>query len=312
MSAGFSTLLEAIASISQATIVTCFGNTPSAVGASPLVLGLEPLEGGVEAVALKFPHCLTAAAKEQLFDLTLGYTGRAFLCNDIAKMAEDDRQDHFDHTFGGDGIVFLIGTVMGGTCRGSDVNRLSYPQIYAHTNILFIHLTDSLALAQPSNKVARSDDACQPVRPVQPTVAYMHAICCDPDFGGRGFAKALFARAVQVVRPLAQYLALRTSNVAIVKLMQKACCSGCGIAAVFPVEPFEPSLRPDISEVAECLSKELKWTGLQCDTLIIRSAYPSCVIPVFKGKVVPGALSDRVVSLIDQERGDALVCIADL
>ena len=65
------------------------------------------------------------------------------------------------------------------------------------------------------------------------SVVYMGGICADPDFRSRGFAKALFVEAVRALRPYAKYFALRTMNIAVVELMQHACCGKYSSGTLF-------------------------------------------------------------------------------
>ena len=95
-------------------------------------------------------------------------------------------------------------------------------------------------------------------------------------------------------------------NVAVVKLMKLACGS------VFPIEPLDSAVRPDVARLATCLAAHFKWTTPHCDALTIPLAYPAFLIPVFKGTAASGTLVDRVDSLINRDQGDALICIADL
>ena len=56
------------------------------------------------------------------------------------------------------------------------------------------------------------------------------------------------------------------------------------------------------------------WETLCPDTLIITKAYPAFLIPTFKGSVEPprNEFVNRVLSLLDRDQGDAMLCIAQL
>jgi len=248
-----------------------------------------------QVIALHNPELMSEAARERIFALTLPYTARAFAAahGDPASMSEEDRLDHFQHTFGGTGIVFLVGA-MQPIADGK-------PQFYAHMNIAFSNA--SAAVSQP--------------------VLYVIGVCCDPHCQGRGYASTLFVEAVDALRSKARYLTLRTMNVAVVRLMGMAGArtrSGNGVcseaaaadgmhihktepaatAPVYPVEPFDPLARPDLVAVADALAEEFGWSSMDSERL------------VFKAKSQGSELERRVNKLIDYEAGDALCCIVDL
>ena len=265
---------------------------------------------GLELIALRNPHLLSAAARERVFELTIPYTALAFSSahlknDDLSTMSAEDRQDHLDHTFGGDGIIFLLAKTMttdasvdgsndGGSSQSPPPPPSSPLRLCAHLNASFVTLN-------------------LPAEQEQGPVIYIHGVCCDPSLQGCGLVKKIFTATVRSLRPKARYLTLRTMNVAVVKLMGMACAAADGTPApVYPVDTFDPASRPDVVAVAEGLSTLLGWTGLQSDRLVIPKGYPSFLIPVFRGALRGGVLEEKVDRLIDRDAGDALCCVTDL
>ena len=83
-----------------------------------VVSSVASFEDGVEIVALQNLSALTESARERIFSHTLPYTARAFAAahlqnGDLSTMSPEDRQDHLDHTFGGSGVTFLLGSPAG-------------------------------------------------------------------------------------------------------------------------------------------------------------------------------------------------------
>ena len=275
--------------------------------AAVLVSPVRAFGDGVEIVALHNLAALDDAAKERIFAHTFPYTARAFATahltgGDLSTMSPENRQDHLDHTFGGSGVTFLLGSPAeisekvseketNSTVAAAAAAAAAEPttmRLHAHLNASFV---------APS---ATLDDLG--------AVVYVHAVCCDPTFQGRGFARKIFTEAVRVLRPQARYLTLRTMNVAIVKLMASVCKGN-----VYPVDPFDAKQRPDLPRIAEALRAELEWgTALQSDTLLIPRGYPPFLIPVFKGVSRGSALENLVDGMIDRDKGDCLCCISDL
>ena len=214
--------------------------------AAVVVSSVASFEDGVEIVALQNLSALTESARERIFSHTLPYTARAFAAahlqnGDLSTMSPEDRQDHLDHTFGGSGVTFLLGSPAGvadsNSAASSATSTRAAMRLHAHLNASFI-----------------SPNAAMEGLGV---IVYVHAVCCDPNFQGRGFAKKILTHAVRVLRPKARYLTLRTMNVAVVKLMASACN-----ASVFPVDPFDAQKRSDLPRVAEALRTAL-W-GQHC------------------------------------------------
>ena len=361
------TLLDAVAALCDADIVdvapgtgtfapppphttTNGGNAAAAVTAAaaddddgvsnllpPLLSRVKACPDGAEILALSRPHRLTPAARARVFALTFPYTGRAFAAahlvdGDLATMSEENRRDHMDHTFGGDGVVFLMGRLDAAT---------GAPRLFSHANVSFARAPSDAAdpgsTHNSNNKFAAS--STPPALPRPPAaVLYVHALCSDPDLQGRGYSRSVLTEAVRVLRPGARYLTLRTMNLAVVKIVKDALAAGSRVApaaaaaaaadetpvpepAVFPVDPFDQLERPDLVRVARGLAAEFGWGGtLDTSRLVIPGAYPDFLIPVFKGKPLPPgggsartrALAQRVNALIDRDRGDALLCICDL
>ena len=217
--------------------------------------------------------------------------GHSQLLGDISTISPENRQDHLDHTFGGRGVIFLLGSTT--SLQNSEDHGDANPEngqrlrLYAHLNASFT----------TSKKI---DDLG--------AVVYVHGVCCDPSFQGRGFARRIFTEAVRALEPNAKYLALRTMNVAIVKLMASVCKN-----SVYPVDTFEVEQRPDLPRVADVLREEFQWgPGLQSETLIIPRGYPLSLVPVFKGANRGSELEKIVDNMIDRDCGDCLCCITDL
>merc|ERR1712196_242449 len=61
---------------------------------------------GERVVCLHSPHRLSAAAKEQIFLMSLPYIARAF-SQDMHSMDESTRLDHLEHTLGGEDPVYF-------------------------------------------------------------------------------------------------------------------------------------------------------------------------------------------------------------
>lgn len=264
--------------------------------ASVLVSPVRAFDDGCEIVALHNPHCLDETSRERIFAHTFHYTARAFAAahlrdGDISTMSSENRQDHLNHTFGGRGVIFLLGssTSICSTEDQKDANSENDQglRLYAHLNASYMR----------SKKI---DDLG--------AVVYVHGICCDPNFQGRGFARRIFTEAVRALQPKAKYLALRTMNVAIVKLMASVCKN-----SVYPVDPFNVEHRPDLPRVADALRDEFQWgPGLQSETLTIPRGYPLSLVPVFKGASRGSELERIVDNMIDRDCGDCLCCITDL
>ena len=213
-------------------------------------------------------------------------------------MSPENRQDHLDHTFGGSGVTFLLGSpapavATGGEDGGEDGASISPAIISPAIMRLHAHLNASFVTKATLEGLG--------------AVVYVNAVCCDPIFQGRGFARKIFTEAVRVLRPKARYLTLRTMNVAIVRLM------GSILGEVYPVDSYDVEQRSDLPRIAEALRQELEWgPALQSDALIIPRGYPPFLIPVFKGSCRGSALENLVDGLIDRDAGDCLICISDL
>ena len=273
-----------------------------------LVSPVRTFADGVEIVALHNLDRLTKCNKERIFAHTFPYTARAFAVahlqdGDLSTMSPENRQDHLDHTFGGNGITFLLGSA-------------SPPEeeiAAAAAETVAVHVADEATFfARPPFRLHAHLNASfvTPSATLEGVgaVVYVHAVCCDPNYQGKGFAKKIFNEAVRVLRPKARFLTLRTMNVAIVRLMALATQGD-----VFPVDPFSTSQRPDLQRVAEALREELGWgPALRSDTLLIPRGYPRFLVPVFKGVSHGSDLEKRIDSMIDRDAGDCLCCIADL
>ncbi len=207
-----------------------------------------------------------------------------------------DRDDHFSHTLGGDGFVLLLGPAPALTpAPTSAPGPSAAPQatIACHLNLAFVQIP-----------AGGDHSACAAV--------YVRGVCCDPQHQGRGFAQRLLAEAVHFARreSAVRYIALRTMNLAIVKGMRRA----CGSAGVYPVDE-DPRTHPGVQHAAAAFAVQFGWARADAAHLVVRAAYPACMVPVFKGSVAAAAddpLANRVDALIDRDVGDALVCIADL
>lgn len=234
-----------------------------------------------EIVCLRNPHRLTAQEKDALFQKTIVYTIRAF-GEEMDKMTEEDRFQHFSHTLGGEGAVCLLGTAT------EDGGIL----LMAHANFVFI-----------------------PVIGAEPcTVLYLNGICCDPKMQGSGLGTMLMKAALAELQHQAQYLVLRTMNLSVLKIMRVACKKG---AKLYPVDHFEAEHRPDILQAAAAVATSLGWgDGVQADRLVMRRVYPPEAVSVFRGSpktdMASSPLQIRVEELIDRDAGDALICVVDL
>jgi GNAT superfamily N-acetyltransferase len=241
-----------------------------------------------DVVAIARPQCLSAAQKHAIFELTLPYTARAF-ATDLETMTAEDREDHFSHTLGGDGVVLVLGLAP---------RVVPQVTIACHLNFAFIPIPP-----------VGDRNAC--------TSVYVRGICCDPGHQGRGFAQQLMVEAVKFVRreSSACYIALRTMNLAVVKAMRRACAfSQSNTPCVYPVDE-DPLSRPDVQHAADTFAAQFGWPRADTARLVVRAAYPASMIPVFKGAVAPASddsIANRVSALIDRDAGDALICVADL
>jgi hypothetical protein len=222
--------------------------------------------------------------RSRIAAMLLRYTAPAFGHKDATTMSELEQLDHVDHSMGGPGTVTVF-LVCGMYCQSNDESAKTVLRLFAHANFCHVVCNDS-------------------------TCIYLNGVCCDPNQQGGGIATTLIIEAVKVLRQCdnPKYLALRTMNVAVVKILHR-------LANSVTIYPVDEAARPDISQVGRALGELLEWTNLIPDQLIIPKAYPPFLIPFFKG--TPSGRTDdsvatRVATLIDRDQGDALVCIVDL
>ena len=114
-------------------------------------------------LALQFPQQLTAIARERMFALTFPYTNRTF--------PEAERDDQFEHIFGGEGLVFLIGVLrpesMRATATHDGAGQL--PCIYAHANVSYMKFNagdEDSELPSKTRRVEHSHTALMPHKSV--------------------------------------------------------------------------------------------------------------------------------------------------
>ena len=246
----------------------------------------------ISLVVLRNPQLVTKTFLQKIFELTLSYTARAFLVTDISTMSPEDRQDHFNHTFGGGGNVFLLG------CLNESIIEL-----YAHANF-------------HTYSIPRCGKAI-----------YLSGVACDPQQQGRGFATTILTQAVKILRQEegVKYLTMRTMNHNVVKMCKRSCATEIADGEepdpeqkqvkVYPVDEIEQG-REDLILVCNTLATELKWNqGVVPERLIIERAYPDFLIPIFRGHINMDKVDlvrDRVDEIIDRDRGDAMCLVIDM
>ena len=253
----------------------------------------------ISIVVLRSPHLIPLDIIEKLFRITLVYTARAFL-EDVNKISEDDRQDHFSHTFLGGGNVFLLGKLSTTVVEDKTVTLpgAASIEIFAHANF---HTYD---IPNTNNHKA----------------LYLSGVCCDPHQQGRGFATILMAESIKILRSIenVKYLTLRTMNHAVVKLCKRSCRNDTSSqqeekeVPVYPVDVMEN--RTDLLHVCNTISNIFGWKEIP-EHLIIKHAYPAHLIPIFRGNVDPNKkdpILDRMEAIFDRDQGDAIFCIVDL
>jgi hypothetical protein len=261
----------------------------------------------ISVVVLRCPHLIPSDILDKIFKITLLYTARAFLVPDISTMSAEDREDHLVHTFSGGGNVFLLGkdsTCTSTTTTTTTNNTDESLELYAHANF------HSYAI------------------PEYGTALYLSGVCCDPNQQGRGFATTIMTDAVALLRQMegVKYLTMRTMNHNVVKMCKKlklaatetdaeADAEAISVVKVYPVDTIGEN-RQDLVHVCNTLSHILEWNqGVVPERLIIESAYPDFLIPIFRGSNNKGkedAIRDRVDEIINRDRGDAMCLIIDM
>ena len=99
-------------------------------------------------------------------------------------------------------------------------------------------------------------------------------------------------------------------NVGVIKMAQRACEQWS--SPVFPIEPFDAKLRPDIRHAAAVVAASLTWpigypNGLDPATLTYPKAYPKELLHVFIGKASGGGGGKGLV--LGDVGAAVLVCI---
>ena len=231
---------------------------------------------------------------------TLPYTAAAFLITDLAELSESDRMDHFQHTFDGK-YLFLLGSLTATTDQ-IDFRLYCHANFHEHCNV---HV-DSGDTESISN------------------ILFINAICCDPSKQGLGFATIIISNAMKILLKKIEtnyhYVSLRTMNHAVIKLIKRALeqqdNDDNNKVIVYPIDGDVNNYiqKQDIIDIFNFLAKKYSWKNCVPNQLIIKNAYPSFLIPVFRGKEGKkhDSVLERVTTLIKREEGDALCCIVPL
>jgi hypothetical protein len=289
-------------------VATLIGLPPSAPDdSSPSIFSAASLQSaGVgefadlkyELILLYNAPALGKVALEAIFGLTLQYTARAFH-DDAATISAENRADHFQHTFEGDALCLMA-------LGGADGAPVAF---CAHANFMVVPNAAATSASQP--------------------ILYLSGVACDPRHQGRGIPSTILETTVPRLcnKFAAGYFALRTMNIGVMKMMRRV-----APGRVFPLDLADSDggkwVQP-IAAAARALKTRFQWPlepragGTVAEPLVMPCAYPPFLVPVFigrprerEGSPAGGSGADelavRVQSLMNRERGDAMLCIAPL
>jgi hypothetical protein len=169
--------------------------TSLAAAGSCLQLTVTPiavLPDGKEVIGLCNAQLMGNKERKHISELIMRYTAPAFGHPDTTTMKLAEQEDHVNHAIDGLGtvVIFFI-------CLQQQDQVL---RLFAHANF-----------------------SCIEIRPALQTCLYLNGVCCDPQQQGRGATKALLTEAVRAIIHMnggSKFLALRTMNVAVVKILR--------------------------------------------------------------------------------------------
>jgi hypothetical protein len=178
----------------------------------------------------------------------------------------------------------------------------------------------------------------------QPRISalYLNGICCTPFRSGRGLGAALLTKSLRQLSnegaSQRTHFALRTMNLGMIKSAKRAIGKAFGKPVLmYPLDSdldqqvvrHESDSRGretrDIVQMAEVISAWYSWDSLDPKTLVMPKAYPPSLVPFFLpaqaqdaaacsitlegGPTELPAWQERFSALIDQQQGDAILCI---